>query len=269
MGDSEVTRYQNGARALLLMKKNQCELDLARLNTFVCHGHFPELSEFLASLQSDTVTDWEEHQLDSSVPENFMPAEPSSISESCEQMHHSDSEEVCVESMAGDSSDADSSDCDDFYDCSDQEWDDCNDSPAIRAHQQPLEPPCELLTLPLSPERQTCHRVHFKADCQRSEAGNTKCSDPRVTPMSDNTSSSSDGEEMEVQHWRKAKFLKEEYIRSTMVSSIVCVCYSHCKVYHGIIVCYNIIQNPIKLNDEQQQILSKISEGIATYTVRA
>lgn len=234
MGDSEVTRYQNGARALLLMKKNQCELDLARLNTFVSHGHFPELSEFLASLQSDTVTDWEEHQLDSSVPENFMPAEPSSISESCEQMHHSDSEEVCVESMVGDSSDADSSDCDDFYDCSDQEWDDCNDSPAIRAHQQPLEPPCELLTLPLSPEGQMCHRVHFKADCQRSEAGNTKCSDPRVTPMSDNTSSSSDGEEMEVQHWKKAKFLKEEYIRSTM--------------------------NPIKLNDEQQQILSRISE---------
>ena len=41
--------------------------------------------------------------------------------------------------------------------------------------------------------------------------------DDNDAPKSNDTSSGSDEEEMEVQHWRKEKFLCEEYIRSTMV----------------------------------------------------
>ena len=49
--------------------------------------------------------------------------------------------------------------------------------------------------------------------------------------LSDRPSSSSDEEELEVQHWRKEKFLREEYIRSTMVryhyNTIIVIIYTH------------------------------------------
>ena len=41
--------------------------------------------------------------------------------------------------------------------------------------------------------------------------------DAKVLSDQISPSSSSDEEELEVQHWRKEKFLREEYIRSTMV----------------------------------------------------
>ena len=39
----------------------------------------------------------------------------------------------------------------------------------------------------------------------------------QVATNSESPYSSSDEEELEVQHWRKEKFLREEYIHSTMV----------------------------------------------------
>ena len=41
------TTYQKGARSLLFTRKRQCELDLTRLNSFISHGDFPELSDYL------------------------------------------------------------------------------------------------------------------------------------------------------------------------------------------------------------------------------
>ena len=47
---------------------------------------------------------------------------------------------------------------------------------------------------------------------------NAKLLGDQVATNSESPSSSSDEEELEVQHWRKEKFLREEYIRSIMVS---------------------------------------------------
>ena len=47
---------------------------------------------------------------------------------------------------------------------------------------------------------------------------NAKLLGDQVATNSESPSSNSDEEELEVQHWRKEKFLCEEYIRSTMVS---------------------------------------------------
>ena len=42
-----VTTYQKGGRSVLFTRrKRQCELDLTRLNSFVSHGNFPELSHY-------------------------------------------------------------------------------------------------------------------------------------------------------------------------------------------------------------------------------
>ena len=98
--------YQCGKLSLLITKKRQCEGALTRLTTFVSHGEFPELNQYLIGVQADTVTshDHEEPQSDYYVPEelnsdNDVPGEPKSDDGTLKSSHHnalytSDSEDL-------------------------------------------------------------------------------------------------------------------------------------------------------------------------------
>lgn len=45
--------YQCGVPSLLAAKRKRCVLDLTRLSTFINHGDFPKLIQFLDSINSD------------------------------------------------------------------------------------------------------------------------------------------------------------------------------------------------------------------------
>ena len=215
----DITTYQNGARSLLLTRKRQCETDLTRLNSFVSHGDFPELSHYLTEdtdceepeLVPEEVDEDPIFNLDSSVLENGC--------QDCPETNNLDSDELSAMSM--------SSDDEDFFDCSDQEWESYHHLPTQTA-QQPSKPPLlyqssiesKTSTPSLNP-RQSLSYVDFKANNRGPPSVPTdtdaKLLGDQVATNSESPSSSSDEEELEVQHWRKEKFLREEYIRSTMV----------------------------------------------------
>ena len=114
-------------------------------------------------------------------------------------------------------------DSDDFFD---HEWEDYQ-LPTHRA-EEPSKPPLlyessfdsRVSTQSLSP-RQSLSPVHFMSDYQGPSSAPVDTAaellHDEVLPNYDDTSSSAGEEELEVQHWRKEKFLREEYIRSTMV----------------------------------------------------
>ena len=218
-----VTTYQKGARSILLTRKRQCELDLTRLNSFVSHGDFPELSHYFTE-----DTDCEEPELvPKEVDEDPIFNLDSSVLESscqdCPETNKLDSDELSAMSMSSESADDE-----DFFDCSDQEWEGHHDLPTQTA-QQPSKPPLlyqssieSKMSTPSLYPRQPLNYVDFKANNRGPPSvptgTNAKLLGDQVATNSESPSSSSDEEESEVQHWRKEKFLREEYIRSTMVS---------------------------------------------------
>ena len=201
------TTYQNGARSLLFTRKRQCELDLTRLNSFIRHGNFPELSHYLTE-----DADCEEPEL---VPEEIdedpiFSLDSSGLESSCQDCHeinNLDSDELSTMST--------SSEFADDEDCSDQEWEDL----PTQTVQGPSNPPLlyqssvksKTPTLLLN-SRQSLSYVDNQEPPSVPTDTDAKVLSDQISP-----SSSSDEEELEVQHWRKEKFLREEYIRSTMV----------------------------------------------------
>ena len=248
------TTYQKGARSLLFTRKRQCELDLTRLNSFISHGDFPELSHYLTE-----DADCEEPEL---VPEEIdedpifsfdsSGLESSNCCQDCPEIHNLDSDELGAMSTSSEFADDE-----DFLDCSDQEWEDL---PAQTA-QGPSNPPllCQSSVKSKTPTLSLNSRQSLRCVDNREPLLVPTDTDTKV--LSDCPSSSSDEEELEVQHWRKEKFLCEEYIRSTMVryhyNTIIII------IIHSPSI---LMQKPIELDDEQRQMLSKIKEGTGMWT---
>ena len=181
------TTYQSGARSLLFTRKRQCELDLTRLNSFINHGDFPELIHYFTedtdSEESEGVNEDPIFSLSSSGLE--------SSCQDCADMKSLDSDELSATSTSSELADNE-----DFLDCSDQEWENL-------PVQGPSNPP--LLY-------QSCvDSLRQPSVSTDTDLGAKVINDP-ISP-----SSSSDEEDLRVQHWRKEKFLREEFLRATMV----------------------------------------------------
>ena len=246
---SELTTYQSGTRSLLHSRKVQCYQALARLNTFARHGDFPELSQYLPGDQHDTDTYSGESRV---VPEED-PKSESNMLDGCgtdDEEPQSQSELVCTEDLKLDSnvhqdqfetyydmesdvgeptvnSETEGSDSDNFFDGSDEE--DYNQLPVHRSQQLPMLPQLHQSSfeskastgssssLNTTSSSISVHYKDYRAPISTLSDTGAKPFDDNDAPKSNDTSSGSDEEEMEVQHWRKEKFLCEEYIRSTMV----------------------------------------------------
>ena len=255
---NEVTTYQSGAHSLLLTRKRQCEQALASLETFTSHGDFPELSQYCSGDQYDT--DGEESQL---VPEEDPKSDSDVLDGCCKDQLETDNldSDVGEPSIMSLSSETDS---DDFFYSSDQEWEDYQ----LPTHsvKEPSKPPLlykssfesRVSTQLLNPRQSSS--AHLKTDYRGPSSVSVdtaaKILHGEVPPNLNDTSSSTDEEELEVQHWRKEKFLREEYIHSTMVC-----CRPFSIQYYYVDVIMLLYQKPIELNDEQRQMLSKIKEG--------
>ena len=211
-----VTTYHSGARSLLFTRKRQCEHDLTRLKSFANHGDFPELSHYLTECDECEDPDVDPELVPEEVGEESMLTLESGY-QGCPETKTLDPDELSTVSASSDSADEE-----DFFYCSDEEWESCHGLPSQTA-QQPPKPPL----LHHSSIEPTPSFSYVNLTGPPSEQTDTVLGDQVADTNSKTPSSSSDEEELEVQHWRKEKLFREEYARSTMVGcTLNCCCYA-------------------------------------------
>ena len=195
----DVTTYHRGARSLLLTRKSQCEHDLTRLNSFITHGDFPELSHYPTEC-----ADCEDPDIDPElVPEEAGEAPVFTLESSCHDCPETkalDLDELSTVSAGSDSAE------EEFFDCSDEEWETCRCLPSpSQTAQQPSTPPLlHHSSIESKISTPSSNLTKFNTQGQPSVPTDTMLGDQVIT-NSQTPSLSSDEEELEVQHWRKEK----------------------------------------------------------------